>query len=120
MMSKINEILSDEESMEQIKQLAEMLGMSPSEENSPTVAEQPQGAENMQGFPDISKLMMLQSIAKEASESDKDTALLIALKPHLSPERQKKADKAAKLLKVIAIVTAAKNSGLLDNLDSIL
>lgn len=120
MMSRINEILSDKESMEQIKQLAEMLGMSPPEDNSPAVAEQPQGAENMQGFPDISKLMMLQSMAKEASESDKDTALLIALKPHLSPERQIKADKAAKLLKVIAIVTAAKNSGLLDNLDSIL
>jgi hypothetical protein len=50
------------------------------------------------------------------SQSDKNSELLLALKPHLSAERQQKVDKAIKLLKLIAVWNMAKESGLLDNI----
>ena len=42
--------------------------------------------------------------------------LLIALKPHLSDEKQKRVDKALKLLKILAVWNIAKDSGILNEL----
>ena len=46
-----------------------------------------------------------------------DTAALIhALKPHLSDERKAKADQVVKILKLIDLMPAVKESGILDNI----
>ena len=42
--------------------------------------------------------------------------LLLALKPHLKEEKQKKVDKAVKILKLIAVWNIAKESGMLEDL----
>lgn len=56
---------------------------------------------------------MLSSINKS---SDKNTQLLLALKPHLRPENRKKADNAIKLLKILNILPLLRESGILDGL----
>ncbi len=106
-MSRISELLADEESVKQISELAQMLV---SEENKETEekSESPCGEE-----PDIGSLLKLTSLISAASQQDKNTDLLLALKPHLGEEKQKKVDKAIKLMKLIAVWTIAKESGLL-------
>lgn len=103
-MSRINELLSDEESAKQLSELAQML-VNDEKETDPknTSAE----------IPDLSSVLKLTSVISEASGNDRNTDLINALKPHLSDEKQKKADKAIKLLRLIAIWEIVKDSGLL-------
>lgn len=126
---KIRSILSDEESMKQISELAEMLsaGMdsSPTEpaNSAPDLSSLfsaltggGNGSGPSSGDIDISKMMQLMSAVSGANTDDKNTALIAALKPYLSEQKQKKADKAIKLLKVLAVFSALKEQGLLDDL----
>ena len=118
-MNKINEILSDKESMEQIKKLASMMGMSGEETPPPTPAPPP-SLPMGNDMPDISKIMMFSQMAKNMTENDKNTSLLIALKPHLSEERQHKTDKAIKFLKMMSLISFAKNSGILSEFENMI
>ena len=116
-MGKINEILSDKESMEQIKKLASMMGIQGEEIPSPPPTPSLPVPSDM---PDISKLMMFSQMAKNMTENDKNTSLLIALKPHLSEERQQKTDKAIKFLKIMNLISFAKNSGILSEFENMI
>ena len=126
---KIRSILSDEESMKQISELAEMLsaGMESSSTDSPSGAPDlssllsgltggGNNSNSSSGDIDISKMMQLMSAVSGAGADDKNTALIAALKPYLSEQKQKKAEKAIKLLKVLAIFSALKEQGLLNDL----
>ena len=102
-MGKLEELLSDEESVKQLTELAQMfMNESGNGEGS--------------SIPDIESVMKLSGLVGAFSQSDKNSELLLALKPHLSAERQQKVDKAIKLLKLIAVWNMAKESGLLDNI----
>jgi hypothetical protein len=65
---------------------------------------------------DIASVIKLTSLIGEASKQNKNSDLLLALKPHLGAEKQKRVDKALKLLKILAIWNIAKESGLLKDL----
>ena len=127
---KIRSILSDEESMKQISELAEMLtaGMDNSSSDTPSSGTPDLSSlfsgltggsssnNSSSGDMDISKMMQLMSAVSGASTEDKNTALIAALKPYLSEKKQKKAEQAIKLLKAFAVFTALKEQGLLDDL----
>lgn len=118
LMGKIQGILSDKESMEQLSQLAQMFS-------------QPQGdavqggapAQNIQntGLPlgaqqqgiDMNKLLALQSVMARASQPDKNRDFLIALKPLLKEESQRKVDRLISLFRIMALLPALKESGIL-------
>jgi len=115
-LGKIGELLSDEESMKQLSELAQILMSETSEdENSKNdkcnddgdITESPS-----MGF-DFASLMKLQGLFGAFNQNDKNTDLLLALKPHLSDEKAAKTDKAVKLLKVLALWSVIKESGLL-------
>lgn len=61
--------------------------------------------------------MQLQGLMQSVSSNDKNTELLLALKPHLKEDKQIKVDKAVKLLKLLALWTVVKESGLLNSID---
>lgn len=105
-MNKISDLLSDEESVKQLSELAQMLT---SEDRSVD------NGGNDANLPDIdiSSVMKLTNLIGEASKQDKNTDLLLALKPHLGAEKQKRVDKALKLLKLLAIWNIVKDSGML-------
>ena len=109
-MGKISELLSDEESVRQLSELAQMLvsDSEKSEEKDERAISEEQ--------PDIASMLKLTSLIGEASKQDRNTGLLLALKPHLGEEKQKRVDKAIKLLKLLAIWNIAKESGLLQEL----
>ena len=104
---KLEDILSDPESMEKVRQMAgALLGdedeSQPSEENDNSIS----GA-------DIGKIMgILGSI--EHGKDDNRAKLLLALKPHLTDKRRKKVDSAIKLLKLIEALPLLKEAGILD------
>lgn len=135
LMEKLQAVLSDEESMNQIKQLAGMLGagdddggdapdfsslfgsMMGGNDTTSGAKNASESGEKSESPFDIGKIMQLLSLASTATAKDKNTELLLALKPHLSEEKQPKIDKAVKLLKLLAIWSVVKESGVLDNLD---
>lgn len=122
MMNKINKILSDPESIKQISELAQMFMSETGNNNKSSNASDsnPDNSENSSDSDsgafsglDFSKLIKIQEIIGAVSGKDKNAELLLALKPHLSPERQKKADKAIKLLKLLTVWNIIKDSGML-------
>lgn len=121
-MNKINKILSDPESIKQISELAQMFMSETGNNNKSSNASDsnPDNSENSSDSDsgafsglDFSKLIKIQEIIGAVSGKDKNAELLLALKPHLSPERQKKADKAIKLLKLLTVWNIIKDSGML-------
>ncbi len=110
--AKINEILNSEEGMNQIKNLANSLGLIPPsgenrEENSPPPSPESQ-------IPQINPemFMNIQNIISSMNTQDTNSSLLQALKPHLSPERQKKIDDAVKIMNLVKLFPILKQSGL--------
>lgn len=119
LLNQMQNILSDPESMKQIQELAEMLSDnnetdSDKSDNKDASENKADNNDNLFSDIDISKIIQLVSIIGSGSSSDDpDTALLLALKPHLKEEKQKKVDKAIKFLKIYTLFISAKESGIL-------
>lgn len=117
--SKLGELLNNPGSLEQIKNLAGLLGGAAS--NSQPPAPQPEQKESTPGAPGIPGVdgEMLQTIMKIAPmlstfrQEDDSTRLLRALRPMLCEERQKKLDEAIKLLQLMRLMPLLKGSNLL-------
>lgn len=133
-MDKVQELLSDPESLKQIQELADILNsdvnnssqVSQEQVNNSNINLQSnQGAESSQSQGDTSNNFDFGMIFQlmqlfNSSNNSQDATLLLAIKPYLSEERQGKVDKAIKLMKVYDIFTIAKDSGLLNNLDGLI
>ncbi len=130
MMSKIQGMLSDEESLKQIKDLADMI-MSPNDsgdeseeyaqndgDNTSSSFKDENNSESSDdglGF-DIGMLLKLAGLFNSSPQGDKNTQLLLALKPLLKEEKQEKVDKAVKMMKLFAVWTVVKESGMLKDM----
>lgn len=130
LMAKLNDVLNDEESMKQIKELAgalsaesgsgnadgsldisRLLGMN---DNGNEAKEQnTNDNSNPLGNLDISKLMQIKSIMEQSTKDDKNIALLLALKPHLKDEKQAKVDSLIKIFKLLKLLPLLRESGIL-------
>lgn len=107
---KIQSILSDEESMKQIGELAAMLGLS-GDATQTNLPNMPTPSSDS-GF-DISALASLAGMLKNSGANDDNVNFLVALKPLLSDEKKKKADNAIKILKLLNLLPILKDSGIL-------
>ena len=119
LMGMMQELLSEPESMKQIQELTQMLqsesgGSEDSAQSAQaeTQGEQAEGEGGSAGF-DFGMLFKLQQLMQATAGEDKDAELLLALKPHLKEERQKKVDKAVKILKLLSIWSVLRDSGML-------
>ena len=65
---------------------------------------------------DADTLLKLMDIFSKLSEEDKDTKLLMALKPYLRTENQAKLQRAAMLMKIMSIIPLLRDSGLSGNI----
>ena len=115
----LNSVLGDPESLRQIQELADMLkdetGDSSQDNNTDAASEN----DSSDGF-DPAMLMSIMGAVSAAGGNDKNRSLILALKPYLSSERQARADKAVKFLKMYAVFNELKKSGMLNNLDKLL
>jgi len=64
---------------------------------------------------DIGKLLKVQKLLSQRKD-DSSTALLRALKPHLSEENRKKVDEAVRIMELLDLLPLIKESGLLGSL----
>ncbi|MBQ4464503.1 MAG: hypothetical protein II916_00860 [Oscillospiraceae bacterium] len=109
---KIQGLLADPESMQQISELASML-QAPGETAPATVEPAVSGGND--GF-DPAMLLKLGELMRTQSAPDKNAALLLALRPHLGERRQLRVDKAVKLLRLYSMWKTAQASGMLRDL----
>lgn len=112
-MEKIGKLLSDEESMRQLTELAQLL--TSNDQSDVNIPEEKNCTEN-NNMPDVAKIMQLTELMGTFSQSDSNTELLMALKPHLKEERRQKVDKAVKMLRLMAVWNVAKENGLLNDI----
>lgn len=135
LMSKLQSVLNDEQSMKQLNEFAKMLSSEQSEQSSSANStqqpdfsqllnnlglnsEQPQQSPPPPVPPaptgiDMAKLLQLQAIMQQANKHDKNVDLLLALKPLLKEENQVKIDRLIKIFKLFAVYPLLKQSGLL-------
>lgn len=127
---KIQSLLSDEESMKQIRELAAMFSSGNMGEGVPSGGAEEAGENfsetggtgsesSSEDFPNINFAAIMQLMGA-MSQSDKNCDLLIALRPHLCAERQVRIDKAVKLLKLYNLFITARDSGLLNDFGGLL
>ncbi len=110
--SKLQGILSDPNSMEQIKQMAQGLLGGTTPAAAPATSAPPSLDSLLGDAQNMGKIMKIMS-ALQNQPNDNRTQLLMALKPHLSPERAKRVDSAVKLLRLASIAPALADSGIL-------
>ncbi len=65
------------------------------------------------GMPDLSQLTALAPILQAFNSQDERLDFINALKPLLSPERQKKADEAAKLVRLLSVLPLLRERGIM-------
>lgn len=129
LMGKIQEVLSDPESMQQISELAKMLqgdsagtasqcgdtaalgGGAPMEA---PVSETPPALPL--GGIDPAMLLKMGELLRNTNDSDKNTALLMALRPHVGEQRQQRIDKALRLMKLWVVFQTMQKTGMLQQL----
>ncbi|MGI5896209.1 MAG: hypothetical protein ACOX6U_04555 [Oscillospiraceae bacterium] len=93
--------------------LSALLGQST--QNQPKQEEPQSGGFDLGGL-DIGALMKMGQVMQSMKKDDKNTALVRAIKPHLKPERQHRADEALRLMQLVSMLPALKESGILGNL----
>lgn len=153
---KINGLLNDEESMRQIRELADMLtgGMTSEEADTANNGTESFDPDYSEGDPphetpkadkggfdlssilgmlggagggggekspdsggiDMGTAMQLMSVIGSTGENDKNRALLLALRPLVGADKQAKIDKAVKLMRLYAVFTALRKSGLTEKI----
>ncbi len=115
---KMQELLSDPESMKQISELAQMLQ---GEVNAAPDSPPPEPCENEAaesgGLPfDPMLLLRLGELWQNSQKQDENTALLLALRPHLRADRREKVDRAVRLLRLMTVWGTLKESGMLQQI----
>lgn len=111
---RFGEILKDPQSMEKVRQMASRL-LGEEEAEKPEAAADPTGAALSSLLPegtDVAKLVrMLTRLQNRGPDSREQ--LLIALRPHLTPERKKRVDQALRILKLLDLAPLLSDSGIL-------
>lgn len=129
--SRINQILSDPQSMQQLQSLAQSLGLSaPAETTAPPPP--PSGGIDMsqvgallsqfglgqqQQVPpspsiDMNSILQIQKAMQLFANGNKNVELLRSLRPLLSERRQKKVDDAVRIMQLIQMLPMLKEAGL--------
>jgi hypothetical protein len=108
---KLTEILNDPESMNRVREMAESILSDNAKKDEP---EDPSFLGNLDG----AELGNIMSIVSKLNQKNDDprTALLAALKPHLSERRREKVDTAIKILRLLELLPLLKESGVLGKL----
>lgn len=108
--AKLSEILSDPESMNRVREMAQSI-LNEKPEPEP---EKP----DFSGIADIGELSQIMGLVSrlQSHNDDPRAALLTALKPHLSEAKREKVDTAIKILRLLDLLPLIKESGILGKL----
>ena len=108
MEERLEQILKDPDSMEQILSMARAFGMG-QESGSSSAPEPPMGGES---FIDEGMVLQMMQLFMQMQQTDpRQDALLGALRAYLAPERQRKLDRAMELARLTRLARLAFGSG---------
>ena len=115
---KLQALLSDPESMRNLSELAGMLHSDATEHTQP---EEPQAdtdsCSSAEPPPfDFAKLMAVGQALSSIQQDDETAALILALKPHLSEQRARRADQAVRMLRLYSAAGVLMENGMLADL----
>lgn len=115
---KISDLLESPDGLDRLKTVAEGLLGDNLFKKEESAKENPEGfalPENL--LENIGNMQGIMKVASLLGNGQKDSRidLLRALKPHLSPERARRVDKAVSILKIAAILPILREEGLLDS-----
>lgn len=115
MMSVIQSAMQNPETMAQLNAIAQSLFSSEKETNSAPCAPAVPDSVSDTSSPDIDiqKLIGVANAIKSTNNKDTTIDFLNALKPFLKAEKQQKADRVIKLLRLLAVLPILKESGIL-------
>lgn len=110
---QISSLLSDPESLKKIEAMAQNLFGENKSNTSPTPPVTPQT--NDMGFDigNIAKISQMVQLLGTKGDDDR-VRLLLALRPHLSKEKQNRLDKAVKMLKLLDIAPLLSQAGIFE------
>ena len=120
-MAKLQEVLSDSNSQENLKKLIRSLG-------SETGGDLPAGLSSLLDPPKKEEsppllggitpdmLLKMQKLLQGSRQDDRNAALIRALRPHLKEERRHRADEALRLLQLFSLLPLLRESGILGEL----
>ncbi len=132
---RINQILSDPQSMQMIQNMAQSLGLNPPAEQPSVVPPAPNspgldmnqlgallsqfglGQNTVPSAPqlpsiDMNTILQIQKAMQLFAHGNKNVDLLRSLRPLLSEKRQKKVDDAVRIMQLIQMLPMLKESGL--------
>ena len=112
---KLQSLLSDPESMRDLRELAAMLHDPPPDAATEDPQEAPGPAAGEDPMPDLTKLLAVGQALSQVQQ-DETAALVLALKPHLSPERARRAEQAARMLRLWSAAEILRENGMLNDL----
>lgn len=100
-----------------LSSLLGMLGNSGGGQNQPQAASDG-GAEANTGMPniDVGMILKLQQVFQSMKVNDKNSQLLLALKPHFGQNRQMKVDQAISMMRLFSMLPMLKESGIFSGL----
>lgn len=106
--AKISELLGTQEGIKQITDMAQQLGIDPSQLDGILGGEVPPKKEKPQqdvfdGI-NVETLLKVQKLMSKMNSNNNDTALLDALKPYMSAERSRKIDDAKRIMNLMQII----------------
>ncbi len=109
---RLSEILNDPQSMSRVKEMAESIL-----KNDPEPEPQPP-AMDLGGLLDGGELLQVMGLVSklQSQSDDPKSALLLALKPHLSEAKREKVDTAVKILRLLDLLPLIKETGILGKL----
>lgn len=116
---KLQSVLNDKDSMAQISELAKMLGGNSNSESDNVNGGLDELSSLLGGRGDDSSsidpasLMKIGTALQKAGKNDNSIGLLLALRPMLGEEKQKKIDRIISVFKLLALYPALKESGVL-------
>lgn len=118
--AKLNQILSDPQSMAQVQNIVQSMGLG-GQAAQPSTAQQSPSVATPASQPAVgpemlSALTKLAPVLSKAQQEDSSTQLLHALRPLLSPARQKKVDEAVRILQILHMLPFLKESGILGSI----
>ncbi|MBQ3940114.1 MAG: hypothetical protein II723_03290 [Oscillospiraceae bacterium] len=114
---RLQSLLSDPESVRDLAELAAMLKQSGDSAADDAAGQEPQPGTAAAEMPDLTRLLAIGQ-ALSGMQQDENTALLLALKPHLSEKRQARVGRAVRMLQLWNAVSVLRENGMLSELFS--
>jgi len=115
---KLNDILNSPQGMQQVQELAGMLGLGNPASSPPAAPPQPAALPGLAGVsPDMMNAMLrLAPLMNDLQREDDTTRLLQALRPLLSEARRQRVDRAIQMVRMLRILPQLQESGALSSL----